>query len=231
MLSPSRSLANGVLAPNSAADVSANGAPGQPRRLRAIGKLHSRNHDWPGPRTIGSETEIIRAAPGSSCKATSDCGLGGVAIDLEQPRLALPTGTTERGNRWAYIDVDETTFFQHPPPACARQATANSIGPKVDVADRLFRHGLTGRDVGELQASARLQHPHDLTEDAALFGAKVDNAVADDDIGPAGLDPQIFDDSLAKLDSAKPHRRRCRARALQHFLGHIDADDLAFGPD
>ena len=94
-----------------------------------------------------------------------------VAIDLKQTRLALSTRATEGVNRRAYFDIDETTFFQHPPPACARQATGNSIGPKIDVADRRFRHGLTGRDVGELQAPARFQHPHDLTEDAALVGA------------------------------------------------------------
>ena len=42
---------------------------------------------------------------------------------------------------------------------------------------------------------------------------------------------QILDDALAKLDIAETHRSRRRARALQHFLCHIDADDLAFGPD
>jgi hypothetical protein len=152
-------------------------------------------------------------------------------MDLEQSRLALPTGTTERVNRWAYIDVDETAFFKHPPPACARQATGNSIGPKVDVADLCFRHGLTGRDIGELQASARLQHPHDLTEDAALVGAKVDDAVADDDIGPGGLDEQILDHALPEPDIADTHRRCRRTGALQHFSGHVDADNLPLGPD
>jgi hypothetical protein len=73
-----------------------------------------------------------------------------IAVDFKQTRLALPTGITERVNRWAYVDVNETAFFQHPPPACARQATGNSIGPKVDVADRRVRHCLAGRDVGEL---------------------------------------------------------------------------------
>jgi hypothetical protein len=95
---------------------------------------------------IGSEAETIRAAPG----LLRFMGQKRVAEYLEQPRLALPTGTTERVNRWAYINVDVTAFFKHSPPACARQATGNSIGPKVDVADRRFRHHLAGRDVGKL---------------------------------------------------------------------------------
>src|SRR6516164_9377665 len=39
MPSPSRSLANGVLAPNRTADAMANGAPGQPKRSRRIERL------------------------------------------------------------------------------------------------------------------------------------------------------------------------------------------------
>ena len=111
-----------------------------------------------------------------------------IAKDLEQPRLALATGTTERINRRTDGDLDEPAFLQHLPPACARQATGNSVGPKVDVADRRFRHGLAGCDVGELQSSARAQHPHDLFEDAAFVGAEIDDAIADDDIGPTILD-------------------------------------------
>ena len=112
-------------------------------------------------------------------------GEKGVAIDLEQPGFAFAPGATERVDRGSYHDTFEPAFLKHLPPACARQATGNSIGPKVDVADRCFRHGLARRDIGELQASARLQHPRDLTKDAALVGAKVDDAVADDDICPA----------------------------------------------
>src|ERR1700730_7787105 len=153
-----------------------------------------------------------------------------IAIDFKQTRLALPARAAEGVNRRTDLDLNETALLKHLPPACARQATGNSIGPKVDVADRCFRHGLTGRDIGELQASAGLQHPHDLAEAAALVGAKVDDAVADDDIGPAGFDGQILDDALAKLDIAETHRRCRRTGALEHFFGHIDADNLPLGP-
>src|SRR4029077_12900918 len=66
-----------------------------------------------------------------------------VAIDLKQTRLALSTRAAEGVNRRAYVDVDETTFFPHPPPSRRTAGPGNSIGPKVDVADRCFRHGLT----------------------------------------------------------------------------------------
>jgi len=155
----------------------------------------------------------------------------GVTKNLEQTRLALPASAAEGINRRANIDIDEPAFLQHPPPACARQATGNSIGPKVDVARRGFRHDLTGCDVGELQPPTRLEHPHDLSEDPALIGAQVDDAVADDDISPTILDRQIFDHALPELDIAEAHRRCRGAGPAQHFLGHIDADDLTCGPD
>ena len=154
-----------------------------------------------------------------------------IAEDLEQPRLALPTSLPEGINRRAYIDIYETTLFQHPPPACARQATGNSVGPEVDVADSPFRHGLAGCDVGKLQSPTGPQHPHNLIEDAALVGAEIDDAVADDNIGPTTLDRQVLDDPSAELNIAEAHRGRRRAGAFQHLLGHIDADDLPLWSD
>jgi len=78
-----------------------------------------------------------------------------IAIDLKQPRLALAASAAEGIDRRADLNIDETAFFQHLPPACARQATGNSIGPEVDVADCRFRDGLAARDIGKLQASPR----------------------------------------------------------------------------
>ena len=73
-----------------------------------------------------------------------------VAEDLEQSRLALPASATESVNRRTYINVYETAFLQHPPPACARQATGNSVRPEVDLMERRFRYGLAARNVAEL---------------------------------------------------------------------------------
>ena len=82
-------------------------------------------------------------------------GQKGVAVDLKQPRLALASSAAKGVNRRADPDIDETALLKHMPPACARQAAANSIGPQIDVADRRFRHRLAIRDVDELQAPAR----------------------------------------------------------------------------
>jgi hypothetical protein len=112
----------------------------------------------------------------------------GVAEDLEQPSLALPAGATERVNRRTDLNIDETAFLKHLPPACARQATGNSVGPKVDVAERSCWNLLAVRDVGKLQTPARPQHPHDLGKDLALVGAQIDDAVARYDVGPPIFD-------------------------------------------
>src|SRR5215472_3023515 len=82
-----------------------------------------------------------------------------IAEDLEQSCLTLPTSAAEGINRWAYVDIYKATFFQHPPPACARQATGNSVGPQVDIADSRFRYSLSGCNIGELQPPIGAQHP------------------------------------------------------------------------
>ena len=82
-------------------------------------------------------------------------GQKGVAVDLKQPRLALAAGTAEGVYRRADLDINETALLKHMPPACARQATGNSIGPQVDVADSRFRYGLAVGNVGELQMTTR----------------------------------------------------------------------------
>jgi hypothetical protein len=49
-------------------------------------------------------------------------------------RVALPTGAAKGVHRRPDLDVYKTTLFKHLPPACARQATSDSVGPKVDIA-------------------------------------------------------------------------------------------------
>jgi len=154
-----------------------------------------------------------------------------IAIDFKQTRLALPARAAEGVNRRTDLDLNETAMLKHLPPACARQATSNSVGPEIDIADCCFWHGLTGRYVGELQPPARAQHPHNLVKDPVFVGAEVDDAIADDDIGPTILDRQVLDHALPELDIAEAHHRCRRTGTLQHFLCHIDADDLAFGLD
>jgi hypothetical protein len=90
---------------------------------------------------------------------------------------------------------------------------------------------LAVRDVDELQTPTRFQDTHDFSEDPALVGAQVDDAVANDDIGRAVLERQVLDHALPELDIAQTHRGRRGARSTEHFLGHVDAHDAAFRPD
>ena len=106
----------------------------------------------------------------------------GIAKHLEQPGLAFTAGTAKGVNRRADPDIDKTAFFKHMPPACARQATGNSVGPQVDIAEGACRNLLAVRDVGKLQASTRPQNTQDFSKDLALVGAQVDDAVADYDV-------------------------------------------------
>src|SRR6516165_4108435 len=134
-----------------------------------------------------------------------------IAKDLEQSGLALPASVPESVNSRTYIDLDEPAFFQQTPPACARQATGNSVGPQIDVADGRFRHNLAGGDVGELQPSTGAQHSHNLIEDTTLVGAEVNDAVADDDIGPTVLDRRF----LGTRRGRSPSRSICAAATKQ----------------
>jgi hypothetical protein len=88
----------------------------------------------------------------------------GVAKDFEQPCLALAAGTAKGVDWRADPDIDETALLKHIPPACARQATGNSVGPQVDIAQRPRRNLLAIRNVGKLQAPARFQDAHDFGE-------------------------------------------------------------------
>jgi hypothetical protein len=52
-----------------------------------------------------------------------------VAKYIEQPRLAFAAGTAEGVNRRTDPDINKTALLEHTPPACARQATSNSVSP------------------------------------------------------------------------------------------------------
>ena len=106
----------------------------------------------------------------------------GIAKHLKQPGFAFPAGTAKGVNRRADPDIDKTALLKHMPPACTRQATGNSVGPQVDIAEGACWNLLAVRDVGKLQASTRPQNTQDFSKDLTLVGAQVDDAVADYDI-------------------------------------------------
>jgi hypothetical protein len=128
-------------------------------------------------------------------------------------------------------DFHKPDLFQHLLPACARQASGNSGSPEVNVADRRFGNGLAVRDVGELEPTARAQHPQDFTEHGLFVDTQIDDAVAYYNVSPAGRDRHILDDALAEFDVGKTHTRRRRARLFQHLISHVDADYTPLGAD
>ena len=100
-----------------------------------------------------------------------------IAEDLEKPGIWLTVGIREYVYRRANFNADKAAIFQHLLPACTRQATGNSSGPEIDVADRRFRHRLAVRDVAELQISAGAQDAHDLSKGLLFVGTEIDDAV------------------------------------------------------
>jgi hypothetical protein len=110
--------------------------------------------------------------------ANSSSGTSRTAADPARYRSSNSSRDAAKGvNRRADQEIYETTLLKHMPPACARQATGNSVGPQVDVAERPCQDLLAVRDSGELQTSAGPQHPHNLREDLALVSAKVNDVI------------------------------------------------------
>ena len=72
--------------------------------------------------------------------------------------------------------------------------------------------------------SARAQYAPDLLEHLLLVGAQVDDAIADDDVGPAILHRHLLQQALPELDLIETHRAGRGARLGEHFRQHVDAN-------
>ena len=116
---------------------------------------------------------------------------------MEQTSLLLAVGTFEGVDRWTNPNVDETDLGQHFLPGCTRQTTGNSSHPQVNVFERRFGDRLAVRNVGKLESPAWAQHTPYFGEHGSFIGAQIDDAVADDDIGPVVFDWQMFCQSFA----------------------------------
>lgn len=95
----------------------------------------------------------------------------GVTKHFKQPCLALAAGPAEGVNRRADPDIDETALLKHMPPACARPAAGDSVGPQVEIAERSRRYLFAVCAVGKLQTPIWFQYAHDFGEDLAFVGA------------------------------------------------------------
>src|SRR5216684_6917166 len=152
-----------------------------------------------------------------------------ISVNLEPPGILLAVGSAESVGRRADPHVDETDFLHDRPPAFARKATGNSSGPKIDVLDGRSGDRLAVGNVGELQMSARAQYAPDLLEHLLLVDAQVDDAIADDDVGPAILHRHLLQQALPELDLIETHRRGRGARLGEHFRQHVDANHPSAG--
>ena len=62
---------------------------------------------------------------------------------------------------------------------CFQQRPGNSAGPEVDVPAPLGADRVLDRDVGELNPTARCEHPEDHREDGVLVGTEVDHPLTE----------------------------------------------------
>ena len=115
--------------------------------------------------------------------------------------------------------------------ACSPSRRAPAIQP-VQRSMRLRASSETSwwmHDVGELQSAAGSQDAVDLVEHRVLVGHEVDDPVGDHDVDRAVGERELFDQRLVKLDVGQPHRRRARARAVEHRRSSCRCRSL--GPD
>ena len=139
------------------------------------------------------------------------------------PRTRVPSPRRSRRRTCrpvADLDVDESRFFEHLLPARTGQPAGDSAGPEVDVAQRLGWNGPAVGDVGELQPAARAEHAADLGEHGALVGAEVDDAVGDDDVGPAVVDRAALRRGLRGTRRGRSRARR-RSRATSSSISAV----------
>src|SRR4029077_7947005 len=148
-----------------------------------------------GYRHVGRRSRITSVGNPSACNSRSQRAAGSnrVAEGAKLPSALLATRAGKRVEGISQLDVDEPGSADHRLPPCARQGAGDSTGPEIDVMKRLLRDGALEADVSHRHPAARLEHPTDLSVDADLVRAEVDHAVRDDDIGPAIIDGQVFD--------------------------------------
>jgi hypothetical protein len=155
----------------------------------------------------------------------------GVAKHFELACIWFALRAGKRVNGRTDPNIHKATILDHPLPGCTRQTTGNSGRPEIDVGYGRCRDRLAIGDVCELQMAARLEHAMYFAKHLLLVGAKIDDTVGDNDIGPPILDGQLFEDALAKLNIFQAHSL-CRGAGLgKHLFRHIDADNVAMRAD
>jgi hypothetical protein len=73
-----------------------------------------------------------------------------ISVNIEEPGLLFTSSFAEGVIRLTYLNIYESSLYQHRTPAFARKAASNSSSPKIDIAYRTLRHRLTIGDIAEL---------------------------------------------------------------------------------
>lgn len=77
------------------------------------------------------------------------------------PGRALLRGASETVESRDDPNLFESCRFERVDELCLQQSTGDSTGPEVDIPYHRFGQLLVDHDVGDLQASARLEHAGD----------------------------------------------------------------------
>ena len=77
----------------------------------------------------------------------------------------------------ACLDPLETMPLEKLSVRCLQQRAGNSPRPEVDLPSPLFADRVLDRDVGDLEPSARYEHPVELLEDSVLVRNEVDDTI------------------------------------------------------
>src|SRR5215831_6246254 len=126
-----------------------------------------------------------------------------VAVHIEGASVGLARGAAEGVGCVANYNAGEAAVMEHFLPARTGQPAGYSIGPQVDVTQRLDWYGAAVGDVSELEPTARAQHPMDLGEHRLLVGAQVDDPVRDHYVRPTVLDRERLGEPLPEIDVAE----------------------------
>jgi hypothetical protein len=123
--------------------------------------------------------------------------------------------------------IGKADEFEQLAPLCFQQSTGDSPTPEFDVVFCLLGDWFVHKDVADLHAATRPKDAVDLAEHGSFVGAKVDDAVADHDIGLAIVDGQGLSETFAHVNIFEAERAGTGLSAFAHLRSHVDGQDLA----
>ena len=143
-------------------------------------------------------------------------------------RVPLTPRPAEGVHRGAGTDVDEPRVLHEPPPGIQRLPAGDAVGPQVDVAGRLVRHGPADRDVGERELHRRGEATRDLAKAAALSATRLSTPL---EITTSAQPSSTGRSSASPSRNSTLARPSCRAvaRALASISGVMSTPDDSAG--